>query len=199
MEMVFANSAAVGRWCFRHRSFAPLPLLALLLTVGPDFGLTVPVLGAAFLCILGAESLRLWAVSYAGSATRTRSDDVPRLVTAGPYRFTRNPLYMANIVLYVSFFVLFGHFYLTLFAAAYFVFQYSFIIAYEEVILEATFDTRYVSYRNSVPRWLWNKRGYGPSNADVHPDFPAAIRSERSTFMALAAMSVLWATRFLWR
>jgi len=57
--------------------------------------------GAA--CIVAGTALRLWAVRHIGVASRTRTNNLGPLVTSGPYAHTRNPLYMANWLLWTGF------------------------------------------------------------------------------------------------
>ena len=52
--------------------------------------------------VLG-EALRLWAASHIGPISRTRDPGVGRLVTSGPYRFVRNPLYVGNTLMAAGF------------------------------------------------------------------------------------------------
>src|SRR4051812_23747039 len=90
----------VGRWWFQKRSFSPIPLFLLLAVLPPNSVVSWPAFSALCVGIAVAEALRLYAVGFAGSATRTRGDGVPELVHAGPYRHVRNPLYVANIAMY---------------------------------------------------------------------------------------------------
>ncbi|MBI1859368.1 MAG: isoprenylcysteine carboxylmethyltransferase family protein [Deltaproteobacteria bacterium] len=194
MEIALSNRIALGRWWFRNRSLSPVPLLVLMVWLAPDFELDVPLLLMGVLSVTLSEGLRLWAVSYAGSATRTRGDQVHQLVIGGPYRWTRNPLYVANIGLYASFTFLFGHFILTVAAVLYFILQYTLIISYEESLLEDRFGQSYRDYCAAVPRWFWGDRTVmGPS--DLLPDLKSAFRSERSTLFAIGAMWLIW----MWR
>ncbi len=177
----------IGRWWFQKRSVSPLPFLVLILVLRPEFSWqnaswTLPLAG-----ILAAEALRLWAVGYAGSATRTRGDTVPELVHAGPYRFVRNPLYVANILLYTSCAVLYGFAWLSAALFAYSCLQYTFIVAFEEDTLRRTFDAPYEAYCKKVPRWLVSPT---PQVEATPQDFnlPRAVRSERSTLGAIVAM-----------
>ena len=101
-------SAQIGRTWFRWRSFSPVPLFLMLFLLPADFKLTTAQYSWLILGVLMAESLRLWAVGFAGSTTRTRGDTVQQLVHAGPYRLVRNPLYIANITMYTLCGVIFG-------------------------------------------------------------------------------------------
>ena len=100
-----------------------------------------------------AEGIRIWAVSYAGSRTRTRGDSVVQLVHAGPYRFVRNPLYIANILMYSLAGVFFGFTTLSALVLFYSCLQYSFIVRFEENVLERDIGPTYIAYKKRVPRW----------------------------------------------
>jgi protein-S-isoprenylcysteine O-methyltransferase Ste14 len=76
------------------------------------------------------------------------------LATDGPYRFTRNPLYVAAIGVYlgVTFWVDGLAPFLLVFPMAWLLQRG--IVLPEERYLEAKFGDAYVSYRSSVRRWL---------------------------------------------
>ena len=107
---IYSSSAMVrmGRRWFKLRSLSPLPLFFFLSCFLPIFIPSRLVVSLVLLGIIVAESIRVWAVGYAGSATRTRGETVSDFVHAGPYRFVRNPLYVANILLYTLCGLLFG-------------------------------------------------------------------------------------------
>lgn len=184
-------AANVGRLWFKYRSFSPLPILVLLVFLPADFCLGELLSGLVIVGILFAEGLRIWAVGHAGSVTRTRGEKVHQLVHAGPFRYVRNPLYIANIALYVLCCVLFGFGSLSVLALVYFSVQYIFIVAFEEEILKQTFGSAYEDYRNKVSRWLPSLHPRCPSSA--HPfSLRIALRSERSSFFAIAALAVVY-------
>jgi len=82
----------VEAWCFGHRIWATAPVVILLLVMArPSWGSLV--LGT--LVVVAGEAGRIWASGYI--------DKNQRLATAGPYRFTRNPLYLFNSVIFVGF------------------------------------------------------------------------------------------------
>jgi protein-S-isoprenylcysteine O-methyltransferase Ste14 len=56
---------------------------------------------------LAGELMRCWAVGYSGVTTRGDAVEAPRLVTAGPYAYVRNPLYVGNFITALGFAVAF--------------------------------------------------------------------------------------------
>ena len=53
------------------------------------------------------EALRCWAVGYSGVTTRSDRVTAPALVTAGPYAYVRNPLYVGNFITALGFTIAF--------------------------------------------------------------------------------------------
>ena len=118
-------------------------------------------LGGGLLVLLG-ESIRLWAVGYAGSATRTRHVGAPSLITNGPYGRVRNPLYVGNFVLSLGLCIMawaWMPYMLGVFLAAFGV-QYGLIVSLEEESLRKTFGAQYEAYLTEVPRFLPRFSGY---------------------------------------
>ncbi len=194
-EAVMGNSmASWGRIWFQYRSYSPLPVLLVILFVPP--AVTVGSTLAAFFVSLMfvAEAGRIWAVGYAGSVTRTRGDTVPVLVHAGPFRYVRNPLYIFNVLLYVACAALFGLGPYCVLVFGYFAVQYTFIVAYEESILTATFGTPYLDYCRKVPRWFPSMQPEIASSEHTFQLRPA-LRSERSTLLAMAAIFAVYALK----
>ena len=77
-----------------------------------------------------------------------------RLVTAGPYRFTRNPMYTGLLIAYVGATALLGTLWpLVLLPFVIFV-MIRFVIQREERYLSDAFDADYFAYRGRVRRWL---------------------------------------------
>ena len=76
------------------------------------------------------------------------------LVTSGPYRFTRNPMYLGMSFLYVAFAFAFGVIWALVFLPAVIVIVDRFVIAREEPYLERKFGPAYRDYKARVRRWL---------------------------------------------
>ena len=76
------------------------------------------------------------------------------LVVAGPYRFSRNPIYVGMILLLLGIGVMVDSLWLIGLAAPFaFVLRYG-VIAREERYLEAKFGDAYRAYRERVRRWF---------------------------------------------
>jgi protein-S-isoprenylcysteine O-methyltransferase Ste14 len=76
------------------------------------------------------------------------------IVTDGPYRFTRNPLYLSLLLLYAGFTVLLCSLWpLLIFPLLFAVFHYGLVLR-EEAYLEKKFGPRYLDYKKRVRRWI---------------------------------------------
>jgi protein-S-isoprenylcysteine O-methyltransferase Ste14 len=76
------------------------------------------------------------------------------LVTSGPYRVTRNPMYVGMAFLYVALAFAFGVMWTVVFLPAVIVMIDRFVIAREEPYLERKFGQSYRDYKARVRRWL---------------------------------------------
>jgi protein-S-isoprenylcysteine O-methyltransferase Ste14 len=170
--------ARLGGWLFRNRGWLPLVFLGIPL-LGP--GTPSPnrwVIGG--ILIVAGEAFRLAGVAAAGTTTRRRSRNVQRLVTHGPFAWSRNPLYNGNFLVWTGFVVLSGVLWFLPFAMLLFAAQYSLIVRYEEGVLETTFGRAYLEYRLKTPRWV-PSRPVEPVPGELN--WREAFRSEISTFL----------------
>lgn len=77
-----------------------------------------------------------------------------KLVTTGPYRFTRNPMYLGMACLYVGASLAFGYLWsAALLPVVLFIVDRQ-VIAREERYLERRFGKAYRDYKRDVRRWL---------------------------------------------
>jgi len=76
------------------------------------------------------------------------------LVTSGPYRVTRNPMYVGLAFLYVALACAFGVMWALVFLPAVIVIVDRLVIAREEPYLERKFGQAYRDYKARVRRWL---------------------------------------------
>lgn len=148
-----------------------------------------------FLIALSGEMLRIWAVSYAGSETRTTSGvGGTYLVTQGPYSIIRNPLYIGNISIYTGLGImsmaLFP--YLQIFGFLFFSFQYYCIILTEEEYLQGKFGGVFTEYKETVGRFLPSFRQVSDKiKSRLTLNIKSGLRSEKRSLQAFLITSAL--------
>lgn len=76
-----------------------------------------------------------------------------KLVVRGLYRYVRNPMYVALLMVIVGQALLLGRFILLGYAAAWWLVCHLFVVLYEEPKLQRTFGASYERYKAAVPRW----------------------------------------------
>ena len=84
------------------------------------------------------------------------------LVVGGPYRYVRNPMYIAVGSTIVGQALLFGQLGLLPYAAAFFAVVSAFVYLYEEPALRRQFGSEYETYRAAVPGWWPRLRPWSP-------------------------------------
>ncbi|HWG37578.1 MAG TPA: isoprenylcysteine carboxylmethyltransferase family protein [Terriglobales bacterium] len=123
----------------------------------------------------------------AAAAGHIRKNDV--LATRGPYRFTRNPLYLGSSLLGAGLVVAAGSWWLALLAALMLVFVYLPVIKREEQYLADRFGTAFHAYAARVPRLLPRWRAAGASGAG--PSFSLALYRRHREYQALLGFAAL--------
>ena len=120
-------------------------------------------LGAAGVLLLAAGvALMLWCwrdFAVRGRGTPAPFDPPRRLVIAGPYRYVRNPMYLAAELILLGQAALFAVPALVGYAALFGLAAHAFVVGYEERALAHRFGEEYAEYRATVPRWVPRKRG----------------------------------------
>ena len=102
-----------------------------------------------------AVLLRLWAGAHLGDHGNGSRAEAPRLARGGPYRLSRNPLYVSNILASAGL-VLFANA-LPVAAAlaliAVVILHHVLLVRHEETVLAALHGDAYARYRAGTPRW----------------------------------------------
>ena len=108
------------------------------------------VMLALFVC------LGLWSASMFVRSRTTVLPDRPatKLIIAGPFKITRNPLYVSLLLLYFAIALWLNSIWPFLFAVPLVVVLRHYVIRREEKYLERKFGADYVDYKNHVRRWL---------------------------------------------
>lgn len=111
---------------------------------------------AVIVIALGA-ALYIWCVclfAVVGRGTPGPWDAPRRVVAAGPYRWVRNPIYLAALLVVLGEAWLFLSLPLVLYAAALAISFHLLVTGYEEPMLRRRFGDTYVEYVRTVPRWI---------------------------------------------
>ncbi|MGO8727010.1 MAG: methyltransferase family protein [Streptosporangiaceae bacterium] len=96
----------------------------------------------------------VWNFAAVGRGTPGPWDAPARVVAAGPYRWVRNPIYLAALLIVLGEAWLFMSPRLLAYAGAMAVFFHLFVTGYEERTLRRRFGSAYLEYRCAVPRWI---------------------------------------------
>jgi protein-S-isoprenylcysteine O-methyltransferase Ste14 len=103
-----------------------------------------------------ALALGVWAIvtmTRAGSNVPTNLPTTT-IVESGPYRFTRNPIYLGMFLGLIGLAIAFDNLWLLIMLVPFaFVIRYG-VVAREEAYLERKFGDAYRGYRSRVRRWL---------------------------------------------
>jgi protein-S-isoprenylcysteine O-methyltransferase Ste14 len=185
-------AARVGAFLFKYRTWFPV-LFLLVPVLAPGHTSVASWIVGVILIAIG-EFFRIAGVAAAGHETRRRSRNVGRLVTYGIFAWSRNPLYNGNFLAWMGFVVISGVTWFLPFAVLLFALEYSFIVRYEEGVLETTFGREYLDYKNCVPRWIPVR----PDEPAVGPhDWRGAFRSEISTFLQYIGLALVFIVKDL--
>jgi protein-S-isoprenylcysteine O-methyltransferase Ste14 len=141
-------------------AFVALPgivAFALPLTIGICSGFPVRhvALGAVPLCL--GIILLLWCVRefyVAGRGTSAPWDPPQHLVTTGPYRLSRNPMYIAVVTILVGWCVLWSSPTLIIYTSLFLFGFHLRVRLFEEPWAARRFGAQWQKYRARVPRWV---------------------------------------------
>jgi len=81
-------------------------------------------------------------------------DKTTTLVMVGPYRYSRNPMYLGMVIILTGAWIALGTLSPLFVIPAFFYIIQECFIKYEEKILEESFADEYLAYRKKVRRWL---------------------------------------------
>jgi protein-S-isoprenylcysteine O-methyltransferase Ste14 len=140
--LIFAAFAAVG---IAMHFIAPVPLL-------PHW----PARAVGVVLILLAGTLALWARRVMVAAGTNIRPDLPALaiVRNGPYRFTRNPMYLSLCLLQIAVGLMVDDWVPLLLVIPLGLVLHFGVVLREERYLEAKFGEHYLDLKRRVHRWL---------------------------------------------
>lgn len=101
--------------------------------------------------LFAASAIRLFAAKQTSLLPFSQAS---ALLTTGPFRFSRNPLYVALVAALIAFALLLASAWLVLSAVVLLGVLHRFVIPSEEAALSRAFGSAYVAYARRVRRWL---------------------------------------------
>jgi protein-S-isoprenylcysteine O-methyltransferase Ste14 len=155
---------------------------------------TILVTTLAILFALKGTFFRVWGTAYLGTAiVHDKAMHAQQVVAAGPYRYTRNPLYLGTLLFSVGVSILMppsG-------AIVFLVLQsilYLRLVLGEEALLAERQGEAYLTYKQRVPRFLPSLWPRVPASA-AKPQWLQSLLAE-SYYIALSACFVVLAWRY---
>ncbi|MBN1195404.1 MAG: isoprenylcysteine carboxylmethyltransferase family protein [Methanomicrobiaceae archaeon] len=125
-------------------------LIPVMIVIAPPYSYTGAVV------MLAGLGFMMWAArvfGLAGTGFRLREGGSV-LVTSGPFRYSRNPMYLGMLIWLIGFAVLLGSLVVFVFPVLFFLLAESLLIPQEERRMEQMFGERFTGYRRRVRRWL---------------------------------------------
>jgi protein-S-isoprenylcysteine O-methyltransferase Ste14 len=113
-------------------------------------------LGGGGLLLLGT-SLLIWCVRefyVCGKGTLAPWSPPKELVVTGPFRWSRNPMYLAVVVVLLGWSIWFASRTLLIYTSGVAIAFHLRVLLYEEPRLASGFAEAWKDYRSAVPRWL---------------------------------------------
>ncbi len=121
---------------------------------------SLPAYAILLAIALVAQIFRTWAAGFVGTSARGSNTHAELLLTAGPYAYVRNPMYLGVLIITTAFAAMSGLLYALPIAWTVYAFVYSNVIPYEEAYLRKRFGPEYEAYRGPVPRLVPTRHGY---------------------------------------
>lgn len=111
---------------------------------------------AGGLLILSGVSLIIWAAKtfWKFGETPHHGKPIHKIIASGPFKFTRNPIYLSFVSIYIGLSIIINTYWLLLFLPLLLIILYYDVILREEEYLEKEFKEEYVSYKSQVRRWF---------------------------------------------
>lgn len=140
--------------------------------------------------VLACLALRMWGSAYLRAGVVWNGDAVAEtLIVAGPFRYTRNPLYLGNVLMGLGVGLLAPIAGLLFIGVSVPVFVWM-LARYEELGLLRRYGAAYERYAMHVP-WLVPRLTPAPPQGNVSPSLRQAVLSEILVAAVLAGMVAL--------
>lgn len=115
----------LGKVLFRYRAVIAIPFFIILVIFSKPTHLPL----ISYILIVFGLLIRIWAACYIGTKSRENKFTTQYIITNGPYRYLKHPLYIGNFLLVLGVIILFNPaLWLAILLIASFLLEYSIII-----------------------------------------------------------------------
>ncbi len=181
----------IRNFFFKYRSYTPIPLALMIIYFSMPM---LPYLWYGLACLAIGESIRFWAVSYAGGITRTTNVGAPALCSSGPFALVRNPLYIGNLFIFTGIVLAAGApniWAMLVVTWIFFIVQYALIVDLEEKTLIGLFGDNYETYKQNVPRLIPRFSTWKNDDKRKPINFLKTLKTEKRTLQNIVLIIVL--------
>jgi protein-S-isoprenylcysteine O-methyltransferase Ste14 len=139
-------------------------------------GANVPVAIGAAIAILSGIAVLLDAFVRFARADGTPAPPMPtaHLVVVGPYRYVRNPMYLAVLAIILGQALLFGSWGALLYAGIVLAAVALFVLGYEQPTLDLEYGDEYGEYRRNVRGWIPHVRPWQDATSGRRTEGPVS-------------------------
>lgn len=191
---------ASGNFLFHFRNgLFPIVFLLIMLCLRPSRFPGGPLVDEitttlGILTVLAGQFVRFFVIGYAyiRRGGKNRKIHADKLVIAGLYAHSRNPMYVGNLLIAYGFSLFFGSVWMFLFTVTFFTWVYLAITAAEEQFLLSKFGASYVEYMQKVNRFVPDFTGISQSLAGHAFRWRESVSKEHGTlFATLVGLTVV--------
>ncbi|MDO4988098.1 MAG: isoprenylcysteine carboxylmethyltransferase family protein [Synergistes sp.] len=142
--------------------------------------------------VLAGQLVRFVAAGYIPKY-RTLKIGAPVLITWGPYKWVRNPLYLGNAIMGLGWSLMAGWGWVIAFVALFFVLYTLIVIPAEEKFLVSEFGKEYEEYKKTVPALFpFPRNGFPKRSANAKPfNFKIAREEEIYSIRVNVVVTIL--------
>ncbi len=109
------------------------------------------LIAAASIVVLGVWPIQLFKQS---GQNPTPWSETPEIIVLGPYKFTRNPMYLMMLLVCLGFAIILSEAWILILTPVLAIVVYHIAIKHEEAYLEEVFGESYLDYKKTVRRWI---------------------------------------------
>jgi protein-S-isoprenylcysteine O-methyltransferase Ste14 len=91
---------------------------------------------------------------FVGKGTPVPSEPPTQLMIKGPYKYTRNPMYLNHLLIFFGWFLVAGYISLLIYLVLVWLGLNLLVTKWEEPQLKKRFGLEYLEYLQTVPRWI---------------------------------------------